>query len=393
VHSPRITQLRHRGPARGLLAALRAPKDSDARWLVLLVGTRLAAMGVAAALIVWGGPSDVDALLLGYWVIFTLLLAWVPALRRAPLAWTVDFVAALAFVLNSGDWRSPYYLMWLTTLALPAVALSFGGAVIIAAGAALAFLGVAILGGPVPGRLVSSETLAIHVALPFLLVCALGYAADCLRRLVAERAERERLAVEAERRRIAWELHDSAKQRLHAARLLVSSLQDRVPEALRRPISRAEIELESAAADMDTSLAELRSPLEGRPLDVALRARVRELAAEGGPVITVRGRAPELAPMVAAHAYRIACEAITNALRHADATRIEASLDARRGGLVLQVRDDGRGMAITDGAGTGIFAMTSRAASIGGRLTVAGAEQGTGTVVTLDIPTQNGAAP
>ena len=80
--------------------------------------------------------------------------------------------------------------------------------------------------GPRPGHLqvTSTETLAIHLSLPTLLVGGLAYVCDTLRRLSEERSQRERLAIEAERRRIAWELHDSAKQRLHAAHLLVSSL-------------------------------------------------------------------------------------------------------------------------------------------------------------------------
>ena len=57
-----------------------------------------------------------------------------------------------------------------------------------------------------PGRLqlVSTETLAIHVSLPFMLVVSLAYAAEALRRLTAERSARERLAIEAERKRIAF---------------------------------------------------------------------------------------------------------------------------------------------------------------------------------------------
>ena len=104
----------------------------------------------------------------------------------------------------------------------------------------------------------------------------------------------ERLAIEAERKRIAWELHDSAKQRLHAAHLLVTSLHGRVPAPLDKTVSRAAVELESAASDMDTSLAELRSPLEGRRLDEALRIRADELAPSGEPRIVVTGRAPDL---------------------------------------------------------------------------------------------------
>ena len=134
----------------------------------------------------------------------------------------------------------------------------------------------------------SSETLAIHLSLPFLLVCALAYAADALRRLGEERTLRERLAIEAERKRIAWDLHDSAKQRIHAAHLLVSSLAGRVEAPVDHIVARATVELESASADMDTSLAELRSPLEGRPLEEALRARAAELVNDGVP----RGRRP-----------------------------------------------------------------------------------------------------
>ena len=221
-------------------------------------------------------------------------------------------------------------------------------AVWLGVGASLTYLAVAVIGGPVPGRLqlVSTETLAIHVSLPFMLVVALAYAAEALRRLSAERSARERLAIEAERKRIALELHDSAKQRLHAAHLLVTSLQGRVPDALDRTVARAAIELESAASDMDTSLAELRSPLEGRRLDEALRARADELAprraARGS---TSAARAPELPPLVGAHAYRIASEALTNALRHADAHDDRRSPSAARpASCGVRVRDDGRGL-------------------------------------------------
>ena len=180
--------------------------------------------------------------------------------------WCVDSLTGLALILALGDWRSPFYLLWLSTLALPATSLSLRDAFGLALVSPLAFLVVAVAGGPSPGELEfrSAETLAIHLALPVLLVVSLAYATDALRRLGDERQERERLAIQAERRRIAWELHDSAKQRLSAAHLLVSSLQGRVPAELERLASQAAVELESAGTDMDTSLAELRSPLEGR---------------------------------------------------------------------------------------------------------------------------------
>jgi signal transduction histidine kinase len=344
---------------------------------------------VAAALLLWGGVGGLELLLVLYGPASTaLLLAW-PALRRSPAAWAADSIIALALVMHSGDWRSPFYLMWLASLALPAIHLPLRRAVLLAIGSSVVFLVVAVSGGPVPGRLqlVSTETLAIHLSLPLLLVCSLAYAADSLRRLSSERAERERLAIEAERQRIAWELHDSAKQRIHAAHLLVSSLQDRVAPELSGLVGRATIELESASSDMDTSLAELRSPLEGRRLDEALRTRAAELAPGGRPAIAVQGSAPPLPPLVAAHVYRIACEAIINALRHADAGTITVRLTGDDRELAVAISDDGRGMPISKRPGaTGLRAMENRAASIGAELILTTPADAPGTLVELLVP-------
>jgi signal transduction histidine kinase len=349
----------------------------------------LTAVAIGGVLVGWDGLTGIDALLLLYGVVSTAVLVRSPTVRRMPAAWAIDIAATTVFVLQSGDWRSPFYLLWLSSLALPATALSFRHALWLACGSALGYLLVAILGGPVPGslQLVSTETLAIHVSLPFMLVSALAYAADALRRLAAAQSARERLAIEAERKRIAWELHDSAKQRLHAAHLLVTSLHGRVPAPLDKTVSRAAVELESAASDMDTSLAELRSPLEGRRLDEALRARADELAPNDDPRITIRGSAPDLPPLVGAHAYRIAAEALTNALRHADATTIEISFATENRALRIAVRDDGRGLPAHRRTGaSGLLAMENRAATIGARLAVGAPERGDGTLVELDIP-------
>lgn len=364
------------------------PQD-DSEWLALYAFARLAATAVAAALLVWGGGGGLDMMLLLYGPVSTAVLVASRAARRAPAVWAVDFSCTLALVVHSGDWRSPFYLMWLASLALPATYLPLRQAVVVAVVATSLFLAVAIGGGPAPGRLqlVSTETLAIHLSLPLLLVCSLAYAADSLRRLSRERSERERLAIEAERRRIAWELHDSAKQRVHAAHLLVSSLEGRVTPQLAALVGRATVELESAASDMDTSLAELRSPLEGRRIDAALRERAVELAPTGDPRVTVHGSAPDLPPLVAAHVYRIACEAMTNALRHADADAIVVRLVEGDGAFAISVRDNGRGLPSTARPGaTGLRSMENRAASIGADLRFRTPEDGPGTLVELRVP-------
>jgi signal transduction histidine kinase len=247
---------------------------------------------------------------------------------------------------------------------------------------------VALFDGPFPGtgQPVSSETLAIHLVLPVLLVAGIAYASDTLRRLEVERARAERLAIEAERRRIAWELHDSAKQRLHAAHLVVSSLEGRVDPPLEPAVQQAIIELESASSDMDTSLAELRSPLEGRRLDQALRERAAEMQLEGGPLVSVTGEAPELPALEAAHIFRIATEAMTNAVRHARARRVDVVLGGRDHEFVLRVSDDGQGLPDElRPQATGLHAMRSRAASIGAQLSVAQGAAGQGTDVVLEL--------
>ena len=361
----------------------------DSRWLTLYVAARVAATAFAAGLVIWAGMDAGELVLLLYGPLSTAVAAASPAVRRRPLAWAIDAAIALGCVLAYGDWRSPFYLLWLTTLALPATAVPPRRAVWLGLAGSLAFFVVAVIGGPARGGLQvsSAETLAIHLTLPLLLVASLAYATDALRRLDRERAERERLAIEAERQRIAWELHDSAKQRLHAAHLLVSSLHERVPSDVSRTVERAAVELESAAAEMDTSLAELRSPLEGRPLEQALLARADELAPDGRPRITVRGSAPPLSPLVGAHVYRIGSEAITNALRHADATAIDVAIDSAGGRLRLRVRDDGRGLPRERRPGaSGLFAMESRAATIGGRLALGSSDNGAGTTVVLEVP-------
>jgi signal transduction histidine kinase len=143
---------------------------------------------------------------------------------------------------------------------------------------------------------------------------------------------------------------------------------------------------------MDTSLAELRSPLEGRPLHEALADRARTMAPDGGPQITVTGTAPPLSPLVAAHVYRIGCEALTNALRHAEATSIEVVLEPRRDGLCMTIADDGRGLPEERRQhATGILAMHGRAASIGAQLTISGRDGG-GTRVLVDVTDREGTA-
>jgi signal transduction histidine kinase len=231
------------------------------------------------------------------------------------------------------------------------------------------------------------ETVATHLMVPILVTLALAYAAGLLTRLEAERERSERLAIQSERRRIAWELHDSAKQRVHAAHLVLSAAVDRAADPVRAGIEHALGELRGAAADMDASVAELRAPLDSRPVGELLRRRVGELGPVADARIEVTGSLPRLPPLVAVHTYRIASEALTNAVRHSRAASIDVRLGQNGDGPTVIVADDGVGLPAQPRPGShGLRTMRSRAESIGAELEIRPRHDGPGTIVVLTLP-------
>lgn len=357
--------------------------------------TRVLGAIVAVLLLMAHDVSDYDGWLIIATVAWTSLSLGAfgvsERLQHHPAAWIVDTVVALGLVYLSTDWRSPFYVFALTTLILPATALPFRRAVgwgIMFTGA---YLLVAIsterLGGETFERAVRLEIITTHLMIPIVVVISLAYAADLLRRLRDERRRIERLAVQSERQRIAWELHDSAKQRVHAAHLVLTALDGRVDGADREIVDHALAELRAATADMDTSVAELRAPLDGRPVDLLLRERARELEVAATAEIRVRGGLPDLPPLVATHTYRIAVEALTNAVRHSGASLIEVELRADRQTASIVVRDDGAGMPELARPGShGLPSMRNRAETIGAELDLERGPDDRGTVVTLNVP-------
>jgi signal transduction histidine kinase len=359
----------------------------------LLALTRLLGAVVAIVLIAAHRVSDYDGALIVATVLWTATsigaLATVERLSAMPLVWLLDAVVALALVYLSTDWRSPFYVFALTTLILPATGLSFRRAFAWGVAWTVAYLGVALLterlGGETFQRAIRLEIAATHLMMPIVVVLALAYATALLDRLRAERRRGERMAVERERQRIAWELHDSAKQRLHAAHLLLSTLNGALPDKARDVVDHATAELRAATGDMETSVAELRSPLDGRAVDEMLRERVADLQVFASADIVIRGELPALPSVVATHAFRIVSEAVTNAVRHASATHIEVLL--RREPPSVLVWDDGTGLPADLRPGArGIRTMRNRAETIGARLTWQRGRMDRGTAVTLELP-------
>ena len=210
-----------------------------------------------------------------------------------------------------------------------------------------------------------------------------------LERLEDERLESRRRALEAqegERARIARELHDEIAQTLTAVALRAERAADEPalqPEALReiaayvleslQGVHRIGRELRPEALDdlglVDALLA-LASRIE-RQTDVRVS---RDLSS----------RLPRISPHAELALYRVAQEALTNALRHSRCTEVKLSLRQAGGELVLQVIDNGSGLPAVRREG-GIGGMRERAQLVGGVLTMR-ARQGGGTLVRLSVP-------
>jgi signal transduction histidine kinase len=199
------------------------------------------------------------------------------------------------------------------------------------------------------------------------------------------------LSVLQERSRLAGELHDAVSQKLFSIRVKARAAAVLVPRDAARAIS----EMESVATLSGEAQAELRAVIDGlAPPDLSaggLVGSLRRYAALASKAhgVTVRVSADEL-PVLGTHLqaafYRVAQEALHNALRHSGASQICVSLSVRRGRIILTVTDYGQGFAAgVPSAGLGLASMRERAAAAGGTLTIRSAP-GEGTVLRLAVP-------
>jgi two-component system sensor histidine kinase UhpB len=209
-----------------------------------------------------------------------------------------------------------------------------------------------------------------------------------LQRLEDERRESARRALraqEAERRRVARELHDELGQTMTGVLL-------RIDEAIRSP---EDADLEEAREDARRSLDDVRriardlrpDTLEELGLHSALNGLAMRFARQTG--LSVERRLEDLPPLgedAEIVVYRVTQEALTNIARHAGAERVAIALGSNRDAVTLTVDDDGRGVPPHVGReARGITGMRERALLVHGRLTVGRSPLG-GTRVTLRIP-------
>jgi signal transduction histidine kinase len=207
--------------------------------------------------------------------------------------------------------------------------------------------------------------------------------------------ERSReLSIVEERNRLARELHDNVTQRLFGVALAVESAQtllERDAGAAAEELARVRELARGAMEELRAVLFELRpASLEAEGLPTALRKHVDVLRrVSGQPIELAVGDPPRLPGERAAQVFRIAQEALQNALRHSEAAHIEVRLEGDgNGGLVLSVADDGRGFdplrRAVRGRRLGLTSMEERAEELGGTLDIESAT-GEGTRVRLEV--------
>jgi signal transduction histidine kinase len=198
-----------------------------------------------------------------------------------------------------------------------------------------------------------------------------------------------------ERNRLARDLHDSVVQKLFGVVLAAQSaatLFDRDRESARAQVEKLQELTQDAIQELRSLIFQLRPPaVESDGLAAALAKHVQVLRRVHRQDIdlTATGE-PRLRPDVDDEVFRIAQEALHNALRHAAAARLEVALEESKGRLILTVRDDGVGFdpAATDHRSRrlGLTSMEERAASLGGTLGI-DSTPGEGTTIRLEVPT------
>jgi two-component system sensor histidine kinase UhpB len=213
-----------------------------------------------------------------------------------------------------------------------------------------------------------------------------------LDRLAEERRAGSRaalLAQERERLRIARALHDEAGQTLTAIALEIERAATTGPPAERERMARLAAQLHSSLDDIRRLTRELRpEALDDLGLVNALIALTSRAARQASLQIERRfsGELPALSSELELVVYRVAQEALTNVLRHAQASHCVVALAPHPGGIELAVSDDGRGLPeqLPDNT-IGIEGMRERALLAGGSLAIE-SQPRQGTLVTLRVP-------
>ena len=205
---------------------------------------------------------------------------------------------------------------------------------------------------------------------------------------------------EAEQHRIGEDLHDDVGQELAGLALTIDTLTESLDAArsadadLSRRIGRRMSMVSRKVRFLSHGLVPVEVDASG--LMAALEALAVSVSELAGPACRFECPEPILVDdnRAATQLYRIAQEAVTNAVRHGNATTIEIALERAESGLVLTIQDDGAGISdeAIHGGGMGLRIMQHRAGLLNARLTVAQASGG-GTLVCCTAPLRPRSSP
>ncbi|HET7129545.1 MAG TPA: sensor domain-containing protein [Gaiellaceae bacterium] len=192
---------------------------------------------------------------------------------------------------------------------------------------------------------------------------------------------------ESELRRIERDLHDGAQARLVALGMNLGLAEQKLagdPEAARDLVAEARAGVEQALRELRDLARGVHPPV---LTDRGLGAAAASLAhASAIPVVIDEDVAERPPAVVETAAYFVVAEAMANAAKHADATRIDVRIVRRHERLVVEVSDDGRGGA--DEAGSGLVGLKRRVEALDGTLAVT-SPSGGGTVLRAELPCES----
>ena len=331
-----------------------------------------------------------------------LVLALV-ARRRFPFAGPAAYwllAAGISFV----DWQLIPFMTSLVVVGMAAAFLlgNLRNLVKAALGLAVVIGSAALIVLEIPGH---ATSLLVFLPLEFGIAWLAGYAlreraeqAEAAE-VRASQAERDRetaarIAVAEERARIARELHDIVAHAVSVMVLQVGAVRHKLPDALaedRDALKGVERAGRTALAEMRQLLAAMRrdgdeAELVPQPGLDGLDSLLEEMGRAGLPVeLHVDGDPVPLPRGLELSAYRIVQEGLTNALKHARASDADVTVRYRPDELEIEVRDNGRGGAKSDGLGHGLVGIRERVKLYGGEMT-AGAANGEGFVLNTRLP-------
>jgi signal transduction histidine kinase len=244
--------------------------------------------------------------------------------------------------------------------------------------------------GVLDGFVLGAAVITAYVLLAALLADRRVNRRARLAALEVERDQQAEIGAARERARIARELHDVVA---HSLAVMIAQADGGRYAAPDDPgaASRALAQIAETGRDALAQMRRLLGVLRGGEDGGDLPGLVRRLAGAGLPVeLEVEGRARELPADVRLCIHRVAQEALTNVLKHADSPRrVEVVLRYLDAEVELTVRDDGRGIARGDGQGHGLAGMRERVALHSGTLD-AGPRAGGGYEVRVRLPAAAG---